>query len=120
MFNFPVSLLNPVVTSEFESISNDEENVFVWVINAIDLDDLPFIDSLISNLSFERTFKYLLSSFQPTTVPTLSPVLTISPTLNWFGLILILKVAISSKGITLPEDDGPLKMPGFVTNVSSL
>ena len=97
-----------------------EENIFVWVINATDLEDLPFNDSSTLNVSFERTFKYLLSSFQPTTVPTLSPVLTISPTLNWFGLIPILKVATSSKGITLPEDDGPLKMPGFVTNVSNL
>ena len=94
--------------------------MFVWVINATDLEDLPFIDSPILKLSLESIFKYLLSSFHATTVPTLSPVLTISPTLNWFGLIPILNVATSSKGMTLPDDDGPLKMPGFVTNVSNL
>ena len=50
--------------------------------DAIDLDDVPLIDSPTSKVSFERTFRYLLSSFHATTVPILSPVLTISPTLN--------------------------------------
>ena len=88
--------------------------------NATDLEDCPLIDSPISKVSLERTLRYLLSSFQSTTVPDLSPVLTISPTLNWFGLIPILNCAISWKGIARPEDDGPLKMPGFVTDESKL
>ena len=50
--------------------------------NATDLEDCPLIDSPISKVSLERTLRYLLSSFQATTVPDLSPVLTISPTLN--------------------------------------
>ena len=78
------------------------------------------IDSPTSKVSLERTLRYLLFSFQETTVPSLSPVLTISPSLNWFGLIPMLKAATSSKGIALPDEDGPLKMPGLVTDESKL
>ena len=65
---------------------NVELKLVTCSISAIDLDDAPLIDSPILNLSFERTFNYLLFSFHATTVPFLSPVLTISPTLNWFVL----------------------------------
>ena len=32
----------------------------------------------------------------------------------------MLKAATSSKGIALPDEDGPLKMPGLVTDESKL
>ena len=92
----------------------------VCSINAIDLDDCPLIDSLTLNVSFERIFRYLLFSFQATTTPTLSPVLTVSPTLNWFVSTLILNWAILINGIACPEDEGPLNMPGLVTEESKL
>ena len=87
---------------------------------AIDLDDDPFINSSTLKVSFERTLRYLLFSFQATTVPSLSPVLTVSPTLNWLGLISMLNDAIFSNGIACPDDEGPLKMPGLVTEESNL
>ena len=48
MLNFPVSLRKPLLNSEFESILNEEENLVVCSINAIDLDDSPLIDSPIA------------------------------------------------------------------------
>ena len=75
MLNFPVSFRKPLLNSESESILNVELNLVVCSITAIDLDEVPLIDSPTLNVSFERTFKYLLFSFQATTVPTLSPVL---------------------------------------------
>ena len=92
----------------------------VCSINAIDLDDCPLIDSLTLNVSFERIFRYLLFSFQATTTPTLSPVLTVSPTLNWLTSTSILNWAIFKYGIACPEDEGPLNMPGLVTEESKL
>ena len=82
MFSFPVSFLNPLLNSELESILKTELNFDVCSISAIDFEDAPLIDSPTLKVSFERTFKYLLFSFHATTVPTLSPVLTVSPTLN--------------------------------------
>ena len=82
MLNFPVSLRKPLLNSESESILKTELNLVVCSINAIDLEDAPLIDSPTSNVSFERTLRYLLFSFHATTVPSLSPVLTVSPTLN--------------------------------------
>jgi len=64
--------------------------------------------------------RYLLFSFHATTVPSLSPVLTVSPTLNWFVSTLILNAARFSNGIACPDDEGPLKMPGLVTDRSKL
>ena len=61
---------------------NTELNLVDCSINAIDLEDVPLMDSPTLNVSFERTLRYLLFSFQATTIPTLSPVLTVSPTLN--------------------------------------
>ena len=84
MFNLPVSFLNPLLNSESESILKTESNLVVCSISAIDLEEEPLIDSPTLNVSFERTLRYLLFSFHATTVPTLSPVLTVSPTLNWF------------------------------------
>ena len=92
----------------------------VCSISAIDLDDCPLIDSFTLKVSFERTLRYLLFSFHATTVPTLSPVLTVSPTLNWLVSTSILNCAIFSKGIAWPDDEGPLKMPGLVTDESKL
>ena len=92
----------------------------VCSIIAIDLDEDPLIDSPEVNVSFDNTFRYLLFSFQATTVPILSPVLTFSPTLNWFVSTLILNWAIFSYGIAWPDDEGPLKMPGLVTDESKL
>ena len=77
-----------------------ELNFVACSISAIDFEDTPLIDSPTSKVSFERTFRYLLFSFHATTVPTLSPVLTVSPTLNWFVSTSILNCAIFSKGIT--------------------
>ena len=99
---------------------NTELNLVDCSINAIDLEDVPLIDSPTLNVSFERTLRYLLFSFQATTIPTLSPVLTVSPTLNWFVSTLILNDAIFSNGIACPDDEGPLKMPGCVTDRSKL
>ena len=99
---------------------NTELNLVDCSINAIDLEDVPLIDSPTLNVSFERTLRYLLFSFHATTVPTLSPVLTVSPTLNWFVSTSILNCAIFSKGIAWPDDEGPLKMPGLVTDESKL
>ena len=99
---------------------NVELKLVTCSISAIDLDDAPLIDSPILNLSFERTFKYLLFSFHATTVPFLSPVLTISPTLNWFVSTSILNCAMFSYGIAWPDDEGPLKIPGCVTDESRL
>ena len=62
----------------------------------------------------------MLFSFHATTVPSLSPVLTVSPTLNWLGLMSILNDAMFSNGIACPDDEGPLKMPGLVTEESNL
>ena len=62
----------------------------------------------------------MLSSFQSITVPTLSPVLTVSPILNWFVSTAILNVAMFSNSIACPDDEGPLKMPGLVTDESKL
>ena len=99
---------------------NTELNLVVCSINAIDLEEAPLIDSPTLKVSLERTFKYLLFSFQATTVPILSPVLTISPTLNWFVSTSISNCAIFSNGIACPDDEGPLKMPGLVTEESKL
>ena len=82
MFSFPVSFLNPLLNSELESILKTELNFDVCSISAIDFEDAPLIDSPTLKVSFERTFRYLLFSFHATTVPCLSPVLTVSPTLN--------------------------------------
>ena len=82
MLNFPVSLRKPLLNSESESILKTELNLVVCSINAIDLEDAPLIASPTLNVSFERTLRYLLFSFHATTVPSLSPVLTVSPTLN--------------------------------------
>ena len=71
-------------------------------------------------MSNDRTFRYLLVSFQVTTIPVLSPVLTVSPSANSFVLTLISNLGISNQGITLPDDDDPLKVPGLVTVVSNL
>ena len=120
MFNFPVSFLNPLLNWESESILKVELNLVVCSIIPIDLDDEPLIDSPDLNVSLDNTFKYLLSSFQPTTVPTLSPVLTVSPTLKLFGSTLMSNWARFSKGIAWPDDEGPLKMPGLVTEESKL
>ena len=97
-----------------------ELNLVVCSINAIDLDDSPLIDSPTLKVSFERTFRYLLFSFHATTVPSLSPVLTFSPILNWFVSTVISKAARSANGIALPDDEGPLKIPGCVTDLSKL
>ena len=51
---------------------NTELNLVDCSINAIDLEDVPLIDSPTLNVSFERTLRYLLFSFQATTIPTLS------------------------------------------------
>ena len=87
---------------------------------AIDLDDTPLIDSPTLKVSFERTFKYLLFSFHAKTVPSLSPVLTVSPTLNWLVSTPISNCAIFSKGIACPDDFSSLNVPGSVTDESSL
>ena len=92
----------------------------VCSIIAIDLDDDPLMDSPALKVSLDNTFKYLLSSFQATTVPILSPVLTSSPILNWLVATVILNWAIFSKGMACPDDEGPLKMPGLVTDESRL
>ena len=120
MFNFPVSLRNPLLNSELESILNTELNLDVCSINAIDLEETPLIDSPTLNVSLERTFRYLLFSFHATTVPSLSPVLTVSPTLNWFVSTPISNCAIFSKGIACPDDLVALNVPGCVTDESSL
>ena len=99
---------------------NTELNLVACSIVAIDLDDTPLIDSPTLKVSFERTFKYLLFSFHATTVPSLSPVLTISPTLNWFVSTPISNCAIFSKGIACPDDFASLNVPGSVTDESSL
>ena len=93
---------------------------FVCSILATDLEDDPVIVSLTAKLSNDKTFKYLLVSFQETTTPVLSPVLTISPSANSLTLDFAVNLGISNQGITLPDDDGPLKMPGLVTVVSNL
>ena len=77
-----MSLRNPLLNSESESILKTESNLVVCSIKAIDFDDCPVIDSLILKVSFDNTLRYLLFSFHATTTPTLSPVLTVSPTLN--------------------------------------
>ena len=59
---------------------NTELNLVVCSIIAIDFEEAPLIDSPTSKVSFDRTLRYLLFSFHATTVPTLSPVLTVSPT----------------------------------------
>ena len=120
MFSFPVSFLNPLLNSELESMLNTELNLVACSIVAIDLDDTPLIDSPTVKVSFERTFKYLLFSFHATTVPSLSPVLTVSPTLNWFVSTPISNCAIFSKGIACPDDFASLNVPGSVTDESSL
>ena len=84
-------------------------------IDAIDLDDTPLINSPTLKLSFERTLRYLLFSFHATTVPSLSPVLTVSPTLNWLVSTPISNCAIFSKGIACPDDFVSLNVPGCVT-----
>ena len=99
---------------------NVELNLLVCSINAIDLEEVPLIDSPTLKVSFERTFRYLLFSFHATTVPTLSPVLTVSPTLNWFVSTPISNCAIFSKGIACPDDLVALNVPGCVTDESSL
>ena len=97
---------------------NTELNLVDCSINAIDLEEAPLIDSPTLKVSLERTFRYLLFSFQATTTPTLSPVLTVSPALNWFVSTSILNWAIFSNGIACPDDEGPLKIPGCVTDES--
>ena len=99
---------------------NTESNLVVCSINAIDLDDCPLIDSLTLKVLFDNTLRYLLFSFHATTTPTLSPVVTVSPTLNWFVSTSILNWAIFKYGIACPDDDGPLNMPGLVTDESKL
>ena len=77
-----MSLRNPLLNSESESILKTESNLVVCSIKAIDFDDCPVIDSFTLKVSFDKTLRYLLFSFHATTTPTLSPVLTVSPTLN--------------------------------------
>ena len=120
MFNFPVSLRKPLLNSEFESILKTELNFVVCSISAIDFEDAPLIDSPTSKVSFERTLRYLLFSFHATTIPCLSPVLTVSPTLNWFVSTPISNCAIFSKGIACPDDLAALNVPGCVTDESNL
>ena len=92
--------------------------MFVCSISAIDLDDWPLIDSPTLKVSFERILRYLLFSFHATTVPSLSPVVTVSPIANWFVSTPMSNCAIFSNGIACPDDDGPLKMTGLVTDES--
>ena len=83
---------------------NTELNLVDCSINAIDLEDVPLIDSPTLNVSFERTLRYLLFSFQQQQFLPYH-LLTVSPTLNWFVSTLILNDAIFSNGIACPDDE---------------